>query len=655
MPEEHPYGHMVHEYFVQREREAARRRADARARVRTKAQLLRLQADLRRKIRACFGPLPPRTPLNARVTGVIRRRAYTIEKVIYESRPSLPVTANLYLPVGAAGRRPAVLGACGHAGEGKAYDLYQAFSANLARQGYVVLIYDPLSQGERGQYSRRDGAARPQGCCQEHNMMGNQMYLLGDFLGAWRAWDGIRGLDYLLARPEVDPRRVGVTGNSGGGTMTTWLTALDGRFTMAAPGCFVTTYLHNLENELPQDSEQHPPSLLAAGLDMADFFIAHLPRPTLLLGQADDFFDDRGLRAIHAELRRLYGILGRAGNVELFIGPREHGYHRENREAMYRFFNKHAGVRAAAREPGRQRLETVRALHATPAGHVRRMRSVRRVFDFTRDRAAEKAQARKKLSPTALRAAIRRRLGLPARQSPPHYRRIPTYWPGPSRRQGRAFAVETEPGIQALLHLCMPEEVTFRFPRYPRVTLYVPHLSAVGEFVKGRAPKVSPLLAVDVRGIGQLAARTCADDDFFAAYGSDYMYASHGLMLGEPYAGRRVHDLLSVLDLLSSEGCRGVHLLGRGLGSIWATFAACLHPIIKRVTLHDALGSYHELTQVPVQGWPLSAMVRGVLKDFDLPDCHRLLKANKKLRIVRRWDALMRPRRPAGRSKGSGR
>ncbi|KPK79596.1 MAG: hypothetical protein AMJ81_13010, partial [Phycisphaerae bacterium SM23_33] len=392
---------MVHEHFVARERAALRQRAEARGRVKTKAQLMQLRAQVRRKLRACFGPSPKRTPLKPRVTGTVRRRHYTIEKVIYESGPDFPVTANLYIPRGASGPRPAVLGTCGHAQDGKAHGLYQGFCANLARQGYVVLIYDPVSQGERLQYPGREGRAHPRGCCQEHNMAGNQMSLLGEFFGAWRVWDGIRSLDYLLSRPEVDPARVGVTGNSGGGTMTTFLTALDDRFSMAAPGCFVTQYLYNLENERPADSEQGPPGLLGAGLDMADFFIANIPRPTLLLGQAKDYFDRRGLQAVYAELRRLYAILGRAEDVELFIGPREHGYFLENREAMYRFFNRHAGVQAAAREPKRQRLENKQTLYATPGGEVHRLKNVRRVFDFTRQNARGLAGRRRPLSAKA--------------------------------------------------------------------------------------------------------------------------------------------------------------------------------------------------------------------------------------------------------------
>ncbi len=644
MPQEHPYGHMVQEYFVGRQRELARRRAEARAQVRTAGQLKRLRAQVRRKLRACFGRLPARTALNARVSGTVRRRRYTIEKLIYESRPHLPVTANLYLPRRARGPFPAVLGTCGHSLRGKGEPLYQAFAAHLARQGYAVLIYDPLGQGERSQYGRGDGPGWPRGCTAQHTMAGNQMSLLGEFLGAWRAWDGIRGLDYLLARPEVDPARVGVTGNSGGGTMTTWLTALDDRITMVAPSCFVTRYLCNLENELPQDSEQHPPGLLAAGLDMADFFVARIPRPTLLLGQAKDFFDCRGLKAIHQELRRLYAILGRADDVELFIGPREHGFHRENREAMYRFFNRHAGVRASPREPAGWKPESDETLNAAPGGQVRRLAGARRVFDFTRERAAELAARRGRPGRRALPAAIRRRLNLPPRRGVPHYRCLPMLWQtraGPRRRN--ALAVETAPGIQALVHILHPPEWIRYFPACREATIYVPHLSAVEEFLAGKAPKARWLFGVEVRGIGHLQAATCGDADFLGQHGSDYFYAAHSLMMGEPYAGRRVHDLLAVLDLFAANGTRWVHLVGRGLGAIWATFAACLHPLVERVTLHDALRSYHELTQQPLPAWPLSALPRGVLNDFDLPDCHRLLRATRRLRIVRPWDAGMRP------------
>ena len=644
MPCQHPYGHMVHEDFIRRERELTRRRAEAVARVRTPAQLRRLQADVRRKIRACFPQLPARTPLNARVTGVVERAGYRIEKVIYESRPEVPVTANLYVPAGASAPRPAVLGTCGHSNDGKACTVYQAFAAHLALQGYVVLIYDPISQGERLQYTHIRGPSRPRGCTREHNMLGNQMTLVGDFFGSWRAWDGIRGLDYLLRRPEVDRTRVGVTGNSGGGTMTTFLTALDDRFTMAAPSCFVAPYLRELENERPQDAEQCPPGLMGAGLEMADFFIARIPRPTLLLGQANDFFDVRGLREVYAELRRLYGIVGRRNDVQLFIGPGDHGYSRENREAMYRFFNRHAGVRASGRERPGWRPEAEEDLFAAPRGHVGRLRSARKVFAFTAAKAVRAAERRKPLPDRVLLRRVRRRLHLPRRAGASPYRVVQTLWPaGGGVRRRATFAVETSPHVVALMHLLAPSGEVFTLPRCRRATVYVPHLSAAEDVAAGQGPAGKAVFAVEVRGIGQLAAETCADTSFFNPYGADYLYADHAAMLGISYCGQRVHDLLSALDLLAANGCEDIHLVARGLGSIWATFAACLHPAVRRVTLHNALRSYHELTRAEVYRWPLSSMVAGVLNDFDLPDCHRLLRRTRRLKLVAPWDAQMKP------------
>ena len=155
----------------------------------------------REKIARCFGLFPEKTPLNAKVTGVIERDAYTIEKVIFESRPQFFVTANLYIPKGAKGPRPGVVGSCGHSANGKAEAFYQSFCQGLARMGYVVLIFDPIGQGERLQYAHLQKPARPAIGVGEHLLAGNQQFLVGEFFGSWRAWDGIRALDYLLSRP----------------------------------------------------------------------------------------------------------------------------------------------------------------------------------------------------------------------------------------------------------------------------------------------------------------------------------------------------------------------------------------------------------------------------------------------------------------------
>ncbi|NDD99963.1 hypothetical protein EB008_06735, partial [bacterium] len=330
---------MVHDYLGRRVRESDRANIAGISKLKSKEDAQQYVLSVRKKIQTCFGSFPAKTPLNARVTGKVERDAYTIEKVLFESRPNFLVSANLYLPKGKKYPLPGVVGSCGHSLNGKAADAYQAFCQGLATMGYVVLIFDPIGQGERVQYGHVEQSKRPRIGVGEHLHGGNQQLLVGEFFGTWRAWDGIRALDYLLTRPEVDPNKVGVTGNSGGGTMTTWLCGVEQRWSMAAPACFVTTFRRNFENELPADSEQCPPRALALNLDHADFLAALAPKPIVILAKEKDFFDVRGSEEAYEKLKKLYSLLGAPENIKLCTGPTEHGYSIENRESMYQWFN----------------------------------------------------------------------------------------------------------------------------------------------------------------------------------------------------------------------------------------------------------------------------------------------------------------------------
>ena len=159
-----------------------------------------------------------RTPLNARVVGEVRAPGYRIEKVVFESLPGIHVTALVYLPDGPAARRPAVLVACGHSPDGKAFRNYQEICVRLARRGYVALCWDPIGQGERSQFwDASRGRSRLDLICGEHAVLGNLACLAGANLSRWMIWDGIRAVDYLLTRRDVDPKRLAITGTSGGG------------------------------------------------------------------------------------------------------------------------------------------------------------------------------------------------------------------------------------------------------------------------------------------------------------------------------------------------------------------------------------------------------------------------------------------------------
>jgi dienelactone hydrolase len=633
---------MVQEYFVARARAAERAGLEARAAAHTRADALAYVEAVRKKIRLCFGPPPEKTPLNARLTGVVERDDYRIEKVIFESRPRFLVTANLYVPRRRKPPLPGVVGTCGHSDNGKAAQPYQAFAQSLARMGYVVLIYDPVGQGERLQFAHL-GKARPRVGVGEHLHAGNQQFLVGEFFGSWRAWDGIRALDYLLSRPEVDPRRVGVTGNSGGGTETAWLCGLDQRWAMAAPGCFVTTFRRNFENELPADTEQCPPRVLAVHLDHDDFLAALAPRPVLILAKEQDFFDVRGAEEAYARLRRLYTLLGKPDNVRLFTGPTPHGYSRENREAMYRWFNHATGISAAGAEP-EVTIEKDETLRCTPTGQVAEAGS-RSVFSFTCEKSRALARQRKVLEAEPLRQAVSAALRLPDRRGVPEYRILREVggrrYPKP---HATTYAVETEPGVFALVYRLSDHAHESRPTRDgAAAVLYVSHHSADAELRD--EPLVTQLLreqpratfyACDVRGVGESRPDTCGPAQFLAPAGSDYFYAIHAIMLDSPYVGQKTLDVLRVLDWLGASGHPEVHLAGRGWGTLPATFAALLHERVGRVTLKNALTSYRDVAESETYGWPLSAFVPGVLQTFDLPGCYHALAA-KGLRQIDPW------------------
>jgi cephalosporin-C deacetylase-like acetyl esterase len=637
----------VQDWYVEQAR-AAERAGDARrAALNTKADAEAYVRYVRAKVASCFGELPKKTPLNAKVTGTLERDGYTVEKVVFESRPRFFVTANLYVPKGAKDKpRPGVVGSCGHSHNGKAEPAYQSFCQGLARMGYVVLIFDPIGQGERVQYGHVEKDHRPGVGVGEHLLAGNQQFLVGEFFGTWRAWDGIRALDYLLSRPEVDPKHVGITGNSGGGTMTTWLAALDPRWTMAAPSCFVSTFRRNLENELPQDTEQCPPRALQYGLDHSDFLACMAPKPVAILAKEKDYFDVRGSEETYARLKRLYTLLGAPDNVTLHIGPTGHGYSIENREAMYQWFNRATGVSDAKAEP-KLTIEKDADLYAAPKGQVSELKS-RTVFDWTRNMAETMTKARGFRQPTPLSDRVQSALELPKRVGVPEYRVLRPVgnrkYPKP---HATTYVLETAKPAVAVVYRLSDQAHYSRPPKDegPAI-LYVSHHSADAELrdepLLAELAKAEPktaFYACDVRGVGESRPDTCGGPaEFTKPYGSDYFYAIHGIMLGESYIGQKTHDLLRVLDWLADIGHKEVHLVAKGWGTIPATFAALLSERVTRVTLKNALKSFADVARTEVYSWPLSSFVPRALESFDLDECYEALKA-KKLKQIDTMDA----------------
>ena len=270
---QHYYGNLIRECVARRQRELAAVDTPEKAR-----DYVRFA---RERIRNAFGPLPERRVADVAVAGVIERDGVRMEKVLFECAPGFHMTGIFYRPLRLETPAPGVLTLLGHNDNGKVALNQQQCCVGLARRGAVVFTIDPFGQGERKQYWNDPLRT---GCVWEHNMAGKQLSLCGEFFGAWRVADAMAALDYLAARPEVDQTKLAVTGASGGGTLSSYLFALDERLSMAAPGCYITTFRRNFENELPTDVEQIPPGLWAAGGDMADFLIARAPHPALIRG-----------------------------------------------------------------------------------------------------------------------------------------------------------------------------------------------------------------------------------------------------------------------------------------------------------------------------------------------------------------------------------
>ena len=356
--------------------------------IRTREAAAERNRAVRAKLLELLGGLPDYTgPLNARTTGRIQASGYTIEKVVFESLSRYFVTGNLYVP-DTPGKHPGILFPLGHWEQGK--PAAQEIAGNLALKGFVVFAYDPVGQGERVQaYDWRFGRSIAGGSTEQHTQHGALALLVGQELARYRIWDGKRALDYLTSRREVDTARIGCTGCSGGGTLTTYLSALDDRIKVAAPSCYMNSFRVLFPGPLG-DSEQSWNGFLAAGLDQTDFVELFAPKPWLITSTKDDFFTPAGARIVYEEAKRWYSLYDAADRIQWVIGPGGHGTPLEVREAVYGWFLKWLGPA----QPGATATELaveLRPAHEFRVGEVGLVSAdfnSRELYEVIRDAAA---------------------------------------------------------------------------------------------------------------------------------------------------------------------------------------------------------------------------------------------------------------------------
>ena len=341
--------------------------------IQTEKELQALQRTTREKLLVMIGGLPAeKTPLRSRIQGKVQMDGFYIEKLVFESVPGFYVTALVYVPENGAAQHPSVLVACGHSPIGKIY--YQALCQRLVQRGYLVICWDPVGQAERSQFwDEKAGKSRYNLVCGEHAILGNLAYLAGANLIRWQIWDGIRAVDYLLTRPDVDVNRLSITGPSGGGVQASYIGALDERIKVVVPSCFITSLPMRAYNRIfadpDSDPEQDPFGMISEGVDHAGLLLLIYPRPVMIASAVLDFFPIEGTRNTFREISDLYGRFKIKDRIAMVEGYHKHQFSLENQEAALGFLDRFNKMPVGEGLPPVKELEA-KELQCTKAGQV---------------------------------------------------------------------------------------------------------------------------------------------------------------------------------------------------------------------------------------------------------------------------------------------
>ncbi|HEY6739304.1 MAG TPA: acetylxylan esterase [Actinopolymorphaceae bacterium] len=549
------------------------------------------QEQIRQAVLAGIGGLPQTgTPLNVEWLGDVPADDYRIRRLVFTSLPEVFVTANLYVPASAGEGRPtaAVVFVCGHAEAGKAYPPYQAVCARLARAGLLALALDPIGQGERKSYlDPATGAEQVAWGTAEHSHAGLQCWWIGQSSARYFVHEVRRAVDLLTALPEVDPERIGITGNSGGGTITTLATVLEPRLAAAAPGTYVSGRGEYLWSGQAQDAEQIILGGTDAGVDHADLVSAAAPRPVLVLAADHDFFPLQATLESVDRARHAYALLGARDRLELVRTRAGHEYDPELATMATEFFVRRLGIGTSTDTDDRREPATLdpRALQCSRSGQILldRPRS-RRIFDLA---LAEHRDARVDTRSSVVRDWL-------SAQVHRH------------RRPGAELFARWRPetlvdSVRVRRVLWRPEVDVWNAGVALRRTsagpVHVVCLVLTDGGTTTASTKDAPdsddrvTVVVDVRGIGALAPRPVNPRPLDAVHGTMYKLTTDLLWLGDSLTAARVFDVLRAVDLAVSAPEIGlepggrVELVAHGRSALWGGLAAALDERIARVDL----------------------------------------------------------------------
>jgi len=584
----------------------------------------RLLSDYRRII----GELPAeKTPLNAKVTGVVKCDGYRIERVIFESRPNHHVTANLYLPRGGNGSFPGMVMPCGHSSNGKACSVYQRACALFALNGFVALIYDPICQGERHQLieSRGHGIVT-------HSMLNAGSLLVGRSIVGYEAWDGIRSIDYLLNRDEVDQGKpIGMTGNSGGGTQTTFLMALDDRIGPAAPSCYVMRKQRKYETIGPADGCQHLPCEVVQGIDHADYFWMRAPKPTLILAAEKDFFDFDSTIDAANEIKHLYTAIDKPECTGIFSYDGPHGFSKPLRQAAVGWMKRWLMNDAVPVIEPELKLNADKALQATVTGQVvSSFKEEVTVAEMNLARAKELAGDRCQFwqdnDTKSCLAQVRRLIGASQKRE-----KASVCNKGSVKREGYLIdklLITRQGQIPMAALLFVPQGDLAKRP----ATVYVDSRGKASDAaVDGEIEKLVRagriVLSVDLRGFGETTDK--GSDKRYR--NNEHRVANLAMHIGRPLLGQRVDDILAATDVLSERAdVETINLVGLYDAGPVALHAGALDARFSSVSVKESIRSWvDDVVAKPLTPNLLGYVVPGALLKYDLPDLVRVIDSRK--------------------------
>ncbi|QDT93497.1 alpha/beta hydrolase [Gimesia algae] len=644
---------LVYQALQKRAHEAFAKRKETYENIKTPADCEAYQKRLKDFFRTQIGGFPERTPLNPRVIGKLKGDGFRVENVIYESWPGHHVTANLYLPT-TPPPYPGVLVPCGHSHNGKASAAYQRACILLAKNGMAALCYDPIGQGERYQVLSEQPNEFFQGgsryrpphprvqyyCTAEHTLFSVSSIPLGSNAARYRIWDGMRSIDYLVSRPEIDAKRIGCTGNSGGGTLTSYIMALDDRVQAAAPVCYSTMYRYLIDFNGPQDGEQNIFGQLAYGMDIADYTLMRAPKPTLICaGTLDSTFKIDGTWELFREAKRFYTRMGYAERVDIIEADAPHGFTIKLREGSARWMNRWLlNKENPIFEVEDQPVFTDEELQCSQSGQILLDAGERSLFavndELNQGLAEERAALWNSTDLSVAREKVREVSGILPLDSLPRPEIEEAGKISREDYQIQKLIITPDHGVPLPALLFLPET------RKGALVLYLhgggKHLEAdAGAGIERLVKQGDVVLAVDVRCIGETSRLNNRRIGWsHGLLGPNYHECALAYLLGESMVKLRAEDVLVAArflsDYQSEKKSQPVVLTAIGETSVSALHAAALEPgLFSKVNLSQMIASWGDVVKTPETQNQLINTVHGALKVYDLPNLIQLAGAEK--------------------------